>query len=440
MSRKRLDRLDVCTKSKPAVTLGRPLRHLVAIVACALGLGALAAAQDSPTTVRAGLLIDGTGETRRNVRIFIEGDTITRIDGLRGAVTHDLSNLVVMPGWIDTHVHLAAHFDPDGQTHRSTTVETEGQAMLYAVANAYRTLMAGFTTVQSLGNPVDKDLRDWIARGDVPGPRVLTSIRPVTADTGDADAIRRFIRSLSDEGADVVKVFASAGIRDGGERTMSDEQIQAACGEATSQGLRTAVHAYGTDVIRAAILADCTSIEHGNHYDDDVIDLLAERGTYLSPQIDLLYRNYSDNRERFFGIGNYTSAGFARMEQARRVGIDTFIRTLTNSAVKVVFSTDAVAGAHGLNAEELVARVEEGRQDEMAAILSATSMAAESLGLGSEIGTIAAGFKADLVAVDGNPLDNITSVRNVKFVMKDGQAYRNEVQPVSPVAPSRRRR
>ena len=426
--------------AKRPLTGGPPLRRLAAIVACVLGLGALAVAQDSPTTVRAGLLIDGTGETRRNVRIFVEDGTITRIDGLRGAVTHDLSNLVVMPGWIDTHVHLAAHFDPDGQTHRDTTVETEGQAMLYAVANAYRTLMAGFTTVQSLGSPVDKDLRDWIARGDLPGPRVLTSIRPVTAETGDAEAIRRFVQSLAADGADVVKIFASASVRDGGERAMSDEQIQAACGEATAQGLRTAVHAYGTEVIRAAILAECTSIEHGNRYDDEVIDLLAEHGTYLSPQIELLYQNYFDNRDRFLGIGNYTSAGFARMEQARRIGIDTFIRTLTNSAVKVVFGTDAVAGAHGLNVEELVARVEEGRQDEMAAILSATAVAAESLGLGNQIGTIAEGFKADLVAVDGNPLDNITSLRNVRFVMKEGQVYRNEVPPVSPAAPSRRRR
>ena len=419
--------------------------HLAIGVACLLMLGTLVGAQDGATTIRAGLLIDGTGATRRNARIFVEGGTITRIDGLRGAVTHDLSNLVVMPGWIDTHVHLAAHFDRDGKTHRSETEESQGQAMLYAVANAYRTLTGGFTTVQSLGSPLDIDLRDWIARGELPGPRVLTSIRPVTAETGDVDAIRQFVRELATDGADVVKVFASASIRDGGERTMSDLQIQAACGEATSRGLRTAVHAYGTDVIRAAILAGCTSIEHGNPYDDgvigdDVLELLAEHGTYLSPQIALVYQNYFDNRDRFLGIGSYTSVGFARMEEARRAGIDTFIRALTNPSVKIVFGTDAVAGAHGLNVEEMVARVEDGRQDEMAVILSATSVAAESLGLGDQVGTIAEGFTADLVAVDGNPLDNITNVRNVRFVMKDGQVYRNEVPPVTPPAPSRRRR
>lgn len=419
--------------------------HLAIVVACLLVLGTFVGAQDGATTIRAGLLIDGTGETRRNARIFVEDGTITRIDGLRGAVTHDLSNLVVMPGWIDTHVHLAAHFDPDGKIHRGETEETQGQAMLYAVGNAYRTLMGGFTTVQSLGSPLDTDLREWIARGELPGPRVLTSIRPVTAETGDVEAIRQFVRELATDGADVVKVFASASIRDGGERTMSDLQIEAACGEATSRGLRTAVHAYGTDVIRTAILAGCTSIEHGNQHDDevigdDVLELLATHETYLSPQIALVYQNYFDNRDRFLGIGSYTSVGFARMEQARRAGIDTFIRVLTNPSIKIVFGSDAGAGAHGLNVEELVARVEDGRQDEMAAILSATSVAAESLGLGDKVGTIAEGFTADLVAIDGNPLDSITNLRNVRFVMKEGQVYRNEVPPVTPPAPSRRRR
>ena len=402
--------------------------------------GAGAVAQDRPVTVRAGLLIDGTGETRRNARIFIENGKITRIDGLRGAVTHDLSNLTVMPGWVDTHVHLTSHFDLDGRLHRDQTEETQGQAMLYAVGNAYRTLMAGFTTVQSLGSPLDLDLRDWIERGELPGPRVLTSIRPVTAETGNVDAIRRFVQQLSADGADVVKVFASASIRDGGSRVMTDSQIKAACEEATVHGLRTAVHAYGSEVVRSVILAGCTSVEHGNHYDEEVVELLADYGTYITPQLALLYQNYFDNRERFLGIGNYTTAGFARMEEARESGIDTFIQTIANPAVNVVFGSDAVAGAHGQNVEELVARVEDGRQDEMAAILSATSIAANALGLGDKIGTIAGGFNADLVAVDGNPLDNITNIRNVQFVMRDGEVYRNEVAPVTPAPPQRRRR
>ena len=417
-----------------------PLINLILSLLLPLIISPGADAQDRPVTIRAGLLIDGTGETRRNARIFIESGKITRIDGLRGAVTHDLSNLTVMPGWVDTHVHLTSHFDLDGRLHRTETKETQGQAMLYAVANAYRTLMAGFTTVQSLGSPLDLDLRDWIERGELPGPRVLTSIRPVNAETGNVDMIRRFVQQLSADGADVVKIFASASIRDGGNRVMSDPQIKAACEEATAQGLRTTVHAYGTEVIRSVILAGCTSVEHGNHYDEEVIELLADYGTSITPQLALLYQNYFDNRERFLGIGNYTAAGFARMEKARERGIDTFIQTIENPAVNVVFGSDAIAGAHGQNVEELVARVEDGRQDEMAAILSATSIAATALGLGDRIGTIADGFSADLVAVDGNPLDNIASIRNVRFVMKDGEVYRNEVAPVIPPSPQRRRR
>ena len=129
-------------------------------------------AQNAPVTIRAGVLIDGTGETIEEARIFVEDGVITRVDRLRGAVTHDQSGLVVMPGWIDTHVHLTAHFDPDGKTHRSRNRETESQAMLYAVRNAQRMLMAGFTTVQSLGGRLDAELRDFIDQGEIPGPRV----------------------------------------------------------------------------------------------------------------------------------------------------------------------------------------------------------------------------------------------------------------------------
>lgn len=396
-------------------------------------------AQNAPVTIRAGILIDGTGETVENARILIEDGVITRVDRLRGSVTYDLSDLVVMPGWIDTHVHLSAHFDPDGKTHRSRNRETESQAMLYAVRNAQLTLMAGFTTVQSLGSRLDAELRDFIALGELSGPRILTSLEAVTVDTGGPEEIRAFIRQLAADGADVVKVFASGSIRDGGDRTLSDEQIDAACGEATAQGLRTAVHAYGTDVVSAAARAGCTSIEHGNRYDDEVIDLLAERGTYLDPHLGLLYQNYFDNRQAFLGVGNYTPTGFALMEEGREIGLETFRRTIANENVKIVFGTDAVAGAHGSNAEELIARVKGGGQSPMGVIVSATSVAAASLGLGDELGTVARGFTADLVAVEGNPLENIETVRNVRWVMKGGQVFRNEVRPVAPPRPSNRR-
>ena len=404
-----------------------PARAFV-VVSLALALAGVTRAQEERVIIRAGLLIDGTGETRTNARIIIEGSTITRIDRLRGAATYELSELTVMPGWIDTHVHLTSHIDEDGKVHSAASDETPGQTMLYAVANAFRMLQAGFTTVQSLGSPLDADLRDAITRGDVPGPRVLTSLRPVTARTGDPEAIRAFVRELVADGADVVKMFASESIRVGGGRALSNEQIEAACSEAAAQGLRTVVHAYGTEVVSSAIRAGCTAIEHGNRYDDETIALFADRGTYLDPQIGLLYDNYEDNKDAYLGTGNYTEEGYALMDDARRTGYDTFQRTLANGGVKIIFGTDAVGGAHGRNAEELIARVRFGRQKPMDAIVSAASLAAESLGLGDEIGTIANGYRADLVGVVGNPLEDITAVRRVVFVMRDGVVYRSEAR------------
>jgi imidazolonepropionase-like amidohydrolase len=378
-------------------------------------------------TIRAGLLLDGTGDSRSNARVFVNGSTITRVDGLRGAVDYDLSELTVMPGWVDTHVHLTSHFERDGRLHQAgRSTETPAQTMLHAVGNAYRTLMAGFTTVQSLGHPLDADLRDAIDRGDVPGPRVLTSLRAVTSATGGPDAIRATIRQLKADGADVIKVFASSSIREGGVRALSDEQIEAACDEGRAQGLRVAVHAYGSEVVSSVIRAGCTSVEHGNRYDDETLALFADHGTFLGFHLGLLWDNYAENRERFIGIGNYTPEGFAQMSRARRIGMRRFRETLRNRDVQVVFGTDATAGAHGRNAEELVVRIDEGGQDPMDAIVSATSRAARSLGLEDEIGTAAPGFTADLVAVEGNPLEDATALRRVRFVMRDGVVYRYE--------------
>ena len=400
----------------------RPVLFAVVVMLAATGSGR--AQEEAPVTIRAGLLIDGAGDTRSNARVFVTGSTVTRVDGLRGAVDYDLSDLTLMPGWIDTHVHLTSHFDADGRLHREGVPETSAQTMLHAVGNAYRTLLAGFTTVQSLGSPLDADLRDAIDRGDVPGPRVLTSLQAVRSATGDADAIRTYIRQLKADGADVVKVFASGSIREGGVRALSDEQIEAACDEGRAQGLRVAVHAYGSEVVSSVIRAGCNSVEHGNRYDDETLALFAEHGTFLGFHVGLLWDNYAVNRERFIGIGNYTPEGFSRMNQARRIGMRRFRETLRNRDVQVVFGTDATAGAHGRNAEELIVRIDEAGQDSMDAIVSATSRAARSLGLGEELGRVAPGFTADLVAVDGNPLEDVTALRRVRFVMRNGVVYR----------------
>ena len=383
-------------------------------------------AQEAPITIQAGRLIDGVGNVQEDVTITVTGSRITGVSvgASDDAATYNLSELTLMPGLIDTHVHLTAHFDADGRNH-SDPDETPTQAILFAAENAYATLMAGFTTVQSLGSPRDRDLREAIARGTLPGPRVLTALRAVNASTGSANEIRAFVRQLAADGADVVKVFASASIREGGGLVMTEEQLQAVCGEAQAVGLRTVVHAYGTDGLTATIEAGCGGIEHGNRYDDTVIELMADRGIYLDPHVGSLWANYFEHKDHFIGRGNYTEEGFALMEEARVTGYETFSRTLAHGGVRIVYGTDAVAGAHGRNAEEFVYRVRDGGQVPMDAIISATSLAAESLGLADQIGRVRPGYQADLVAIAGNPLDDITTMRNVRFVMKDGVVYKN---------------
>ncbi len=400
------------------------IRCLLLAISLLTAPGALA--QDTPITIRAGRLIDGAGNVRENVTITVTGSRVTGVSvgASGGPATYDLSGLTVMPGLIDTHVHLTAHFDADGRNH-SDPDETPAQAILYAAENAYATLMAGFTTVQSLGSPGDRDLREAISRGTLPGPRVLTALRAVRAGTGSPGEIRTFVRQLATDGADVVKVFASASIREGGGLVMTEEQLEAVCGEAQAVGLRTVVHAYGTDGLTATITAGCGGIEHGNRYSDAVIDLMAERGTYLDPHVGSLWANYFEHKDQFIGRGNYTEEGFALMQEARITGYETFRRTLAHGGVRVVYGTDAVAGAHGRNAEELIYRVRDGGQDAMDAIISATSRAAESLALADQIGTVRRGYQADLVAIAGNPLDDITAVREVRFVMKGGVVYKN---------------
>jgi imidazolonepropionase-like amidohydrolase len=287
-------------------------------------------------------------------------------------------------------------------------------------------LMSGVTTIQSPGSPEDKDLREWIALGQVPGPRVLTSLGPISSPRLSPDSIRAIVRRRKAEGADVIKIFASASIRDNGAQTLSDEQLQAACGEAKAQGMRTMVHAHSAESIKASVLAGCNQIEHGVFATDEVLKLMAERGVYFDPQVCLVFRNYLDNRAKYEGIGNYNEAGFAAMEKAIPLATAMFTRAIHTPGLKVIFGTDAVAGAHGRNAEELVCRVQAGKQSPIDAITSATSLVAESMKLGDQIGSIAPGMQADMIAVEGDPTKDITALRRVMFVMKGGRVYKNE--------------
>jgi len=391
-------------------------------------VSALAAAQSQPrpTVIRASTVLDGKGAILRDVAIVVDGTRIARIDSNVPAATYDLRGVTVMPGWIDTHTHIAAHFDREtDKVHSPQVNETTQQAMLYAAENAYKTFMAGFTTIQSPGAELDKDLRDWIAEGRIPGPRILTSLRAVTDQTGNPSQIRAFIRKAIADGADFVKIFATASIREGGAQTMTDDQIRAACDEANALGKRSIVHAQGPEGAKAAVLAGCTAIEHGNRLTDEVLDLMVQRRIYFDSNNHLLLHNYLENKARYLGSGNFTEEGFAYMEKGLPIGNDTFKRALAKK-VKMIFGTDGGAGAHGRNFEELVYRVRDGGQPPMDAIVSATSLSAESLRMQDRIGAIAPGMDADIIATNGNPLDDITAVRRVVFVMKSGKVYKNE--------------
>lgn len=398
------------------------------LVLTSLLVPAIAGAQSQPRpiVIRASTVLDGKGAILRDIAIVVEGTRIARIDSNVSAATYDLRGVTVMPGWIDTHTHIAAHFDREtDRVHSPQVKETPQQAMLYAAENAYKTFMAGFTTIQSPGAELDKDLRDWIAEGRIPGPRILTSLRAVTDQTGNPSQIRAFIRKAIADGADFVKIFATASIREGGAQTMTDDQIRAACDEAHALGKRSIVHAQGPEGAKAAVLAGCTSIEHGNRLTDDVLELMVQRRTYFDSNNHLLLHNYIENKARYLGSGNFTEEGFAYMEKGLPIGNDTFKRALAKK-VTMIFGTDGGAGAHGRNFEELVYRVRDGGQPPMDAIVSATSLSAESLRMQDRIGAIAPGMEADIIATDGNPLDDITAVRRVVFVMKSGKVYKNE--------------
>ena len=390
-----------------------------------LGLFAVAALSQDRVVLQTGTLLDGKGAVLKNQRIVIEGGRIVSVGSGSGKADYNLSGLTVMPGWIDTHIHLHWHMDAN---HKSVSGGVKPEEMaLYTAADAWMTLQGGFTTVQSVGSPFDGPVRDRINDGVIPGPRVLTSLIQIQGSGGGrgqqhawtVDELREIVRKNKADGADVIKLFATTGLGAGGGQSMTDEQIQAVCSEAKTVGLRSVVHAIGDAGARASVLAGCTSIEHGTFLTDETLDIMAKRGTYFDPNL-LVLHNYLDNRASF----TFTEAALKTLQDGLAPTADV-LRRARAKHLKIVFGTDAVAGSHGRNAEEFIYRVKDAGEKPMDAIVSATSASAESLGLGGEIGTVAAGFQADLVAVEGDPLTDISAVRKVVFVMKGGKVYRN---------------
>lgn len=399
------------------------MKKLLALV---VALPISLSAQVAPVTIRAGLLIDGRGGELRNALITVVDGKIRAVGPFQGgAPTYDLSRYTVLPGLIDAHVHMTGYINSRGRVHTERDGDTPAQADSAVKANARMTLEAGFTTVQSMGAEGDKPLRDAIAAGTIPGPRILTSLTPIGNTSLPPDRLRQLIGLAKADGADFVKIFASKSIREGGGQTLTDAQLEALCGEAKSVGLRTVVHAHSPESMRAAVLAGCDWVEHGAFATEDVLRLLAERAVFYDPQCSLVLRNYLDHRSWFEGVGNFNAEGFAFMERALPM-FPKLLRTAFGiPKLSLVYGTDAVAGAHGRNAEDLVCRVREAGQPAMDALVTATSRNAAAIGLGRRIGSVLPGFEADLIALEGNPLLNIEAVRRVAFVMKGGKVYRN---------------
>ena len=391
----------------------------------AQGIRAQTTQQHKRLVIAASTVLDGKGHVLHDTRIVIEGSKIVAIDPKAGPVDYDLRGMTVLPGWIDAHVHITWSFGKDGKN--AGPGETTQDAAYRAAANAWVTLMAGFTTVQSVGSPNDVPLRDAIAKGSLPGPRILTANQPLAGQgerSGTPDEIRAFIRKQKEAGADLIKIFAAQSIRQGGGMSLSQDQLNAACDEAKKIGLRALVHAY-KDAVRAATIAGCTQIEHGTLATDDDLKLMAAKGTYLDPQAGLVIENYLLNKEKYLGTPGYTVEGFAAMEKILPVNHELVRRASKIPGLKIVFGTDAVAGAHGRNAEEFIDRVRDGGVDPMTAMVSANSLGAEAMGLSEQVGSIAPGLQADIIALDGDPLKDITAVRRVVFVMKGGVVYKS---------------
>lgn len=385
-----------------------------------------AASDSASVTIHAAMLLDGRGGSVRDATITVRGARIVAVTsgkGSRTAATYELGTLTLLPGLIDTHVHPGWYINSQGRLHRGDDGDSPATSALAMAGNLYATLRAGITTIQSVGGSEDLALRDAVGRGVIPGPRILTSLQPISDARIGADSLRQVVRQRKAEGADLIKLFASQGLGAGGAQTLSDVQLVAICSEARAVGLRTIVHAISAASVRAATLAGCTQIEHGMLVGDAELALMAQHGTVFDPQVCLVLDNYVRNADVYTRSG-FTAQSFDALRRARAATPAMFARAVATPGLTIVYGTDAVALAHGHNAEELECRVREGGQRAADAVRSATSIAAQSLGLADRIGALAPGLDADIIAVEGDPSADITALGRVRFVMRQGVVYR----------------
>lgn len=373
--------------------------------------------------------LDGKGKILRDTRIVVSGSKIVSIDRNASPIEYDLRGLTVMPGWIDAHVHITSSFGSDGKNAGMGAATPE--AAYRSAANAYATLLGGFTTVQSMDGVVA--LREAAARGGLPAPRILSIVEPLVGhgeQTETPEEVRAFVRQQKEAGADFLKIYASGGMRQTAQ-TIPQADLEAACDEARKVGLRALVHA-NYDAVHGAISAGCTQVEHGLGVTDADLHAMSEKGIYFDPQAGQLIQNYLDNRARYAGTPFFpkTPQEFDPMKELLPIAREVIQRARRIPGLKIVFGTDALAGMHGHNAEDLINRVVDGGIAPMDALVSANSLAAEAMKMSDKIGTLTPGLEADVIALDGDPLRDITAVRRVVFVMKGGVIYKNEVRPM----------
>jgi imidazolonepropionase-like amidohydrolase len=394
---------------------------LAGVIAAVLAQSA--PAQAAPIRIHAGELIDGRGGVAHDMLVTVDGTKIVSVGKGAGAkADYDFTKLTVLPGLIDTHVHITTHFNAKGRA--TTQGESRAEEALKWSENVYVTLLAGYTTIQSIGSEDDLPLRAAIADGRLPGPRLLTSGQPIMDPSMSPDDIRDFVRQNAAKGVDLIKIFASKSSRDGGGPTLTDAQIGAACGEAKKLGLRTWVHAHASAAVHQAIMAGCYTVTHARFATQADMDLAAQRGVYIEPSWGVVQQNYLEHQPNYLGIGNYTQAAFDNMVEYQKTTPPVWQMMFHTKGLKILTGGDTNAGAEGHNAREIIWRVQNG-QPAMDAIVSATSLDATALRLGDKIGAIAPGMEADIIAVDGDPLKDITSLQRVLFVMKGGKVYKN---------------
>lgn len=431
------------------------MRLIALTLAAALSLSTAAIAQtDQVTVIHAGQLLDQPGKPPRGPStIVIRNGKIAEIQSGHvappaGAMLIDLKDKFVLPGLIDSHVHLDS--DAGGNAALLETVTASPATNAFRAAkNAKKTLMAGFTTVRNLGDGSGATLalRDAIAAGDQPGPRIIDAGQPISTTSGHmdgtlslaeelhpsisqenlcdgADACRRAVRLQIRRGVDVIKIATTGGVNSrigaGLGRQIFDDEVKALVDTAHLYKKKIAVHAHGDDGINAALAAGADSIEHGTMLNDESIRLFKKSGAWYVPTLSTV----NGYIERLKADPNAYPPDVLAKVRWRIEVTGKSLEKAYPAGVNIAFGTDAGVSKHGRNADEFELMVKHG-MPASAAIAAATTGAARLLGVDSEVGSLEAGKAADLIAVSGNPLSDITTLKTVGFVMKDGTVYKD---------------